>query len=353
MPVEVYRPKQEQYREGNQKDALDTLAQALGIAASGYGIYTDYQKLQSMKENQKIAAENRGVSQEEIARKKAALERGQKGRMTESEYQDVLATQKFVEIAPPKQGEEMPTSTLKRFVIGENGVERPVILRQVKPVEMENRAAEGKADRQIKWDVESLKKEGRAEKIAMQKASKATAQKQLNSNQQFKMLPPEDQRTVMALAASRGNIEYVTGGIAANLETWDDPKATDEDRLQQGRQMLKLLNSLEGADAVGAEEAKRLMGKLEVAYGNFTNDNPTQFGRDLTGFRRDVENTLKTVQARQQNINKSIDKYYGRSSATQQPQPQQQQQSSLPKSRMSGSIMTQRQPMKASQLPDL
>lgn len=84
---------------------------------------------------------------------------------------------------------------------------------------------------------------------------------------------------------------------------------TDDQKLQIGRELLKVLNSTEGKDAVGAEEVKRLGSKLEFAYGNFTNSNPTQFGRDISGFITDARNKsaiVKDASRRSKETYKSI-----------------------------------------------
>jgi hypothetical protein len=72
--------------------------------------------------------------------------------------------------------------------------------------------------------------------------------------------------------------------------------------------MIKLLNSTEGQDAVGAEEAKRLANELEP----YTLKSPTGFprlGQDLEGFqnraeavRQSLKNAVRTNQQQVQQI---------------------------------------------------
>lgn len=99
----------------------------------------------------------------------------------------------------------------------------------------------------------------------------------------------ENRTTVTALATKNAN----ANSIKNNLDSFiaNVPNYTPDQILTQGRQLIKTLNSSQGQDAVGAEEAKRLAGKLEFAVGNFTNSNPTQFGRDLPGFIQQVKDT--------------------------------------------------------------
>lgn len=64
---------------------------------------------------------------------------------------------------------------------------------------------------------------------------------------------------------------------------------SEDEKIKVGQGLFKLLNSAEGADAVGAEEAKRVGSYLEYNLGNFTQ--PGAFiGRDLKGFTNQVKN---------------------------------------------------------------
>jgi hypothetical protein len=107
-------------------------------------------------------------------------------------------------------------------------------------------------------------------------------------------MAPQDRAMVTTLATKNANKLSIASQIKANLSDWDS--LPDDQKLARGRQMLKVLNSSEGADAVGTDEAKRLGSKLEFAFGNFTNGNPTQFGRDLKGFKEQALGTMKALQ---------------------------------------------------------
>lgn len=73
-----------------------------------------------------------------------------------------------------------------------------------------------------------------------------------------------------------------------------DPNKSEEEKIKIGQGLLKLLNSAEGADAVGAEESKRIGGYLEYQMGNFTQ--PGKFiGRDLDGFAQQVRNNSELL----------------------------------------------------------
>ena len=316
MPVEVYRPREKEYRQSQDKDALDTIAQALGIAASGFGIYSDVKKIQAMKEEQQIMS---GKEQE----RKEAVARGKAGRMTEQEYQDTLVGQKLIQVEPPAPGEKLPTGVLQRFVIGEKGDERSVLLRQAKPMEMEASSAEKEAariakekadaaDRSTKENIARWNAQIKRESLEASKKYNERAEKEAeveSKSEKFKALAPEDQTSVKDLAKVRAARQAIRGEINANIVQWDKAKS-DKERLQIGNQMIKTLNSTQGSDAVGAEEVKRLASNLEIVL--FVNPNrPGEVGRNLEAFRRDVENTRDILSTTIDTVNKEIGAYYG------------------------------------------
>lgn len=125
-------------------------------------------------------------------------------------------------------------------------------------------------------------------------------------------LPIDKKKLIEGLSAKNANKISIANQINAVMENWDS--YSDDQKLSQGRQLLKTLNSPEGADAIGAEEAKRLGSKLEFAAGNFTNSNPTQFGRDLGGFAQQARDTAKNIESAVSANKKEIDSIYGRKS---------------------------------------
>lgn len=77
----------------------------------------------------------------------------------------------------------------------------------------------------------------------------------------------------------------------------NDPNVSEDQKIKTGQGLFKLLNSAEGSDAVGAEEAKRLGSYLEYNIGNFTQPG-AMFGRDLKGFTEQVGNYSKLLGGR-------------------------------------------------------
>lgn len=145
-----------------------------------------------------------------------------------------------------------------------------------------------------------------------QKEREIAAAKESEKNK-FKELPKDKQVVVDKLAGANATKISIKNQIDAVLGQWDG--LTEEQKLQQGRQLVKVLNSTQGQDAVGVEEANRLASKLEFATGNFFNNNPIQFGRDIDGFRDDAKITSEGLEAAVKANQDVIDQNYGRQTA--------------------------------------
>lgn len=121
-------------------------------------------------------------------------------------------------------------------------------------------------------------------------------------------LPLDKKKIVETLSTKIANVSSIKNELDTFVSMW--PTLTENERLKQGELLLKTLNSPQGADAIGVEEANRLGNKLRFAFGNLTNDNPTQFGRDLEGFYDDVKNTSVrlggTIQKNQDQVDESM-----------------------------------------------
>lgn len=134
-----------------------------------------------------------------------------------------------------------------------------------------------------------------------------------NKKNSGESLPVEKKKFVETLGTKNANKVAIKNQIDAVTGNWDS--LPDDQKLSAGRQLLKTLNSPEGADAIGVEEANRLGSRLEYALGNFTNSNPTQFGRDLKGFKEQAQNTSKSLDTAIRSNEGEIDKAYGRKSS--------------------------------------
>lgn len=132
--------------------------------------------------------------------------------------------------------------------------------------------------------------------MAVDNQKKIAEMNDLQTGNKFKRELTQDQ--VKKLGEGNAKILAVKSGIDNALKQLDDPNLSEDLKLKVGQETLKLLNSAEGSDAVGAEEAQRLGSKLEFAMGNFFNGNPTQFGRDIPGFTEQLRNNSARLAGR-------------------------------------------------------
>lgn len=141
------------------------------------------------------------------------------------------------------------------------------------------------------------------------------AQQKNMGNVDIKALPEEERDVVKGLAKANADKISIANQISGTLQILDDPKVSKEQKISQGRQMLKVLNSTQGKDAVGAEEAKRLGSYLESSFGiNWNSPRALgDFGMNLEGFREQAALTNKalvdSINANQAEIQKRYSQY--------------------------------------------
>lgn len=123
------------------------------------------------------------------------------------------------------------------------------------------------------------------------------AQQKSMGNIDIKSLPEEERDVVKGLAKANADKISIANQISGALKVLDDPNVSKEQKIAQGRQMLKVLNSTQGKDAVGAEEARRLGSYLEASFGvNWNSPRAVgDFGINLQGFREQAALTNKTL----------------------------------------------------------
>lgn len=166
----------------------------------------------------------------------------------------------------------------------------------------------------FKRDKELLDLRGKQELATAQ--AKLRAEKEANPNKlAFDRLPVESQKEVEKLATTSAGIKSIKNNIDSALEILENPEISETQKIVTGQQLIKALNSAQGADAVGEGEAKRLASLLEYKIANFTG--PGSFmGRDLNEFVTQVR--LKSGELGQSTTrNQSeIDRLYGREGQT-------------------------------------
>lgn len=133
-------------------------------------------------------------------------------------------------------------------------------------------------------------------------------------------LPLEEREVVKALAQRNATALAIANDIDVAIKSWAG--MDDNQKLANMQGLIKGLNSKYGNDAVGQEEVKRLSPKLNFAFGNFTNDNPTQFGRDLKGFETDAANSSKNLRSLVQENENEIARRKGQAPRTTEPPPE-------------------------------
>lgn len=130
--------------------------------------------------------------------------------------------------------------------------------------------------------------ESKRHNLATEAAAMAAVNQKGMKNRDADALPMEDQETVKDLAKKNAAKISIANQIEGVMKNWD--RLSDDQKIAQGSQLLKTLNSTEGADAIGKEEAERLGSFLHYKMFNLTN--PGSFiGRDLDEFKKQAMGT--------------------------------------------------------------
>lgn len=115
------------------------------------------------------------------------------------------------------------------------------------------------------------------------------------------------QKQLNSLADQTVKLSGVYSGLSQSLAQLKNPNLTEDEKIKLSQETLKLLNSAEGSDAVGAEEAKRMGDLIEYKIANFTG--PGSFmGRDLDLFTDQLENNLNRIAGRISDSEANIEK---------------------------------------------
>lgn len=120
-----------------------------------------------------------------------------------------------------------------------------------------------------------------------------------------------DEKYVDTLATKNANKVSVANQLETSLKILEDPKVSETDKVREGESLLKVLNSPEGSDAVGKEEASRIGTLIQYQMGNFQGlVDPTQkfIGRDIQGFASQIRTKAKSLRDSVKEANREIDK---------------------------------------------
>jgi hypothetical protein len=138
-----------------------------------------------------------------------------------------------------------------------------------------------------------------AEELGLSKQRLALEQKKFDaeigsSKKQLEHLPIENKSMVEGLSKDSATKTAIANEISQTVALFDDPKVSEQQKIKAGQSLLKVLNSTQGSDAVGSEEAKRLGSLLEFQLFNVFGTGP-MFGRDLPAFRDQAAATVNRL----------------------------------------------------------
>lgn len=163
-------------------------------------------------------------------------------------------------------------------------------------MEQDNWLSKNKALKSFEYGLD-VKKLGEKQALEMRDPAK-----------QFEHLPKEIQIQITKIADSSGAILPIKNEIDSAYGQLTNKNLSDGQKLLVGRNLLKTLNSTQGKDAVGAEEAKRLGSLLEYKLLPRIGEPGNTFGRDLDEFVNQValssQKIGETHKANQLAINK-------------------------------------------------
>jgi hypothetical protein len=288
VAIQSYQRRQERESGRQEESSIDKLLKGLAVANQVTGIYSNVQQAQAYKQK---------TAEAEAASKSSAEAeaRGREGKMTEPEYQKTLEGQRFVEIRQ-KEGEELPTGVLQRKVIGPGGQERSVLLRQVSPVQMEQRQAE----QTQKAETVSAKADALATKKEAATASKQTVLQQKASASSAKEKARQSERSLKNVSDlrkeySNNPLTKDTQNIAASWERvqggFEEPSAAGDLNLIFGyMKMLDPGSTVREGEFANAQNSGSVPERIQAQY------NKLQSGERLTPQqRKDFFNQAQNV----------------------------------------------------------
>lgn len=129
---------------------------------------------------------------------------------------------------------------------------------------------------------------------------------------------PENKLQIAELAKKQAGLYSVKQGMDTALKQLSDPKVSEVQKIKVGQGLLKLLNSAEGSDAVGAEEAKRIGSFLENKIFNITQPG-SMFGRDMDEFTKQVATNSQVLGDRMAQVQEGIKALKGGAALTSVP----------------------------------
>ena len=179
---------------------------------------------------------------------------------------------------------------------GKAALSVPAFVQLKKDEKLTRTSAAGEEKRKGEKHTSDLDTDKYQRRLLGAQAEKAT--REANAPLKASELPVDVKSEVTALSGKNAGKVSIGNQIESYLTEFRSAETAD-DKVRIGRQMLKVLNSPEGADAIGVEEAKRLGDALEynlfdVGAGLGMKTGKLH-GRDLGGFEKQAQSTLDAI----------------------------------------------------------
>jgi len=291
----LVKAKQEMDDEAAMRDPMSARSQRFAEMGKQFGINTEGLSGKDISEVMGMKKDNIPLAHEfEQDQEKAQLKDPNSKR---SMALLALAPRWGVKVEPGMSGYDVMQMIDPKKMMETEATRKAQLEGQKQMADYESRLRDSAADKGMKRDIEKFKIEaGIKNEMGGEKAK-------------FDRMPEDQKQLIEGLSKKNASKVTIASQIDATLKNAD--KLPEDQKLMQYRQMIKVLNSTEGQDAVGAEEAKRLAGYLEYRLGNVTE--PGAFwGRDLPGFEEQAKQTSSALKSAMKTNQGLIDKSFGR-----------------------------------------
>jgi hypothetical protein len=261
---------------GRKPDPIERLAQGLGIANSILGIGQAVAKgVSDAEDREKLALLDKGDSAESLNARGGYKALGLEVRDDDSANSLERRYGKLAELNQEKFKTGLKAST-PDYALSQKDI-AGYVTQGARLVPPGTRGAQ---------TFSAIGSDGKVQTVAL--LPPADKQKSENTaKREFDYLPVENQEQIKIAASKNANRQAIKNDIDVALEQLRSPDVSEDLKIQVGDELVKTLNSTQGADAVGSEEAKRLASFLEFKLGNFTGKGSV-FGRDLDLFIEQV-----------------------------------------------------------------
>lgn len=249
LAVEYANMKPEKFWDS--KSTADKIASAVSIGLGSFGAA--------------LTGSGRNIGQVMLEREMNEFDRAQKqkfeAKLKQIEMKDLSAKEKLFLANQQKL-------VLEAVKIGELNQIKSLHMRQLQMAKTAKVAA-GIQQRMIGIENQIIQTE-MTQAARLEKDIKSTEQRdviKLVAQQNSKAGIKEKEERVSELGKTVTKLSPIRSEIASALKQLNSSKLSEEDKIRIGQGLVKTLNSTQGSDAVGAEEAQRLAAELETSFG--------------------------------------------------------------------------------------